>query len=562
MNTLIRSRRRAAARVAAIRNSAGPWTNPDAWVPLAIGGQQTQSGVTVGLKSALGYPPLWRAINLIADPVSMVGFYLYRRDANDAREKAKGHPSYRLLLTQANQYQTASIFRHTMTLHAQCKGNGYAWIERNGYADPIGLWLLDPEQTYPVVEVTGIRRKVYYITRTINGEQRRINAEDVFHLRGPSYDGFCGLSVLDLMAQSLGIGIAANRFAELFFGQGLNARGFLIAPGKLNDKELQHLKDSWPRMNAGLSRAHLPAILTGGMTFLSTSVDPDKAQALETRQFEVKEVANITGVPARYLGDDGKSSYNSLENESKEFLNKTIDPWLDRWEDEARAKLLTEDEKAGDEYYFECQRSDLIRINEKELTEIMRWERETGIASVNDILRRKNQPPIGPAGDVRHVPANWTILTDQPPEPTAPPANDPEGDPGEADDGEAENRRRAAIQALAEHRAGVLIRSEADQVRRAAKRESNFVAWMDRYYPKQQAKIAAEFALVLAVLDAADCEPEAAKMAAEHVEMSISELLTAADGDRDGFVERVEAVSARWESERAAEMVADILGGV
>lgn len=551
------SRRRAAVRVASIRNSAGPWENPAAWTPLTFSGQPTESGVPVGHKSALGHPPLWRAVNLIADPVSMVGFYLYRKIENDAREKAKDHPSYKLLLTRPNDFQTASVFRHTMTLHAQVDGNGYAWIERDGFRDPHALWLLDPTQTYPVVEVVGLRRTVYYVTRTLDGELRKLNASDVFHLRGPSYDGYCGLSVLDLMAEALGLGIAARKFATLFFGQGLNARGFLLAPQKLSATELNDLRTHWPKMNAGLSRAHLPAILHGGMTFLSTTVDPDKAQALETRQFEVKEVANITGVPARYLGDDGKSSYNSLENESKEFLNKTVDPWLDRWEDEARAKLLTVEEQEDDTLYFEFQRSDLIRINEKEMAEIMRWEREAGIVSVNDILKRKNLPPIGPEGDVRHVPANWTILTDKPPEPQSPPAA-PETDDTDDDATETENRRRGAVMALAEHRAGVLIRSEADQVRRAAKREANFVAWMDRYYPKHQEKIAAEFALLLAVVDAGD---ESAKLASEHVEMSVAELLTAADGDPAGFVERVEAVSARWESERAAEMVADILGG-
>lgn len=521
---------------------------------MALSGQPTQSGMVVGHKSALGYPPLWRAINLIADPVSMVGFYLYERKDGDARERAKWHPAYPLLTTQPNEIQTASVLRHTLTLHAQLEGNGYAWIERNGYGDAMSLWILDPLQTYPVVEAVGLKRSVYYVTRGVDGSLRKIPARDVFHVKGPSFDGFCGLSVMDLMAEALGLGMAARKFATLFFGQGLNARGFLMVPHRLDAKQVQELREQWPKMEAGLSRAHLPVVLHGGLDFKSTTIDPDKAQALETRQFEVKEVANITGVPARYLGDDGKSSYNSLENESKEFLNKTVDPWLDRWEDEARAKLLTEEEKATDSLYFEFQRSDLIRINEKEMAEITRWDRESGLLSVNEVRKRRNMPPIGVEGDVRHIPANWTILTDAvPAEPDAEPTTEPVPDATEA-----ESRRRDAVRALAEHRAGVLIRSEADQVRRAAKREANFVAWMDRYYPKHQQKIAAEFALLLAVIDAGD---ESAKIASEHVKMSVAELLAAADGDPAGFVERVEAVSVRWEAERAAEMVADILGG-
>src|SRR5690606_12994001 len=120
--------------------------------------------------------------------------------------------------------------------------------------------------------------------------------------------------------------------------------GFLVVPRRLDDKELSKLREQWPKMEAGLKRAHLPVVLHGGMDFKSNQVDPDKAQALQTRQFELREVSNITGVPPHYLGDDSRTSYNSLEMESQSLLDNAIDPWLQVWEEEADDKLLSEEE--------------------------------------------------------------------------------------------------------------------------------------------------------------------------------------------------------------------------
>lgn len=527
---------------------------PEMWSPISATGVAS-AGVAVNHKSTLGYPPLWRAINLIADAVAMVNLYLHERHEND-RPKAYSHPAYKLMAKAPNPFTDSGTFKHTLMLHAQLDGNGYAWIERTGHGDPVALWILDPSTTYPVVEVNGLGRNLYYVTQGQDGKQRKLGAYDVLHIKGPSYDGYMGMSIISVMSQALGLGISARTFAKLFFDQGLNAKGFIMVPTKLGPEDLNNLREQWPKMEAGLRRSHLPVVLHGGMDWKSNQVDPDKAQALETRQFEIREVANITGVPARYLGDNSATSYNSLEMESQEFLTKSVDPWLRRWEQQADAKLLDEDLPIPAPYYFEFQRDDLIRVNRKELAEITHWERQDGIVSVNDVLRRKNQPIIGPEGDVRHVPMNWTILTDKMPE--EPQTPEPEGPTEPPEEGEDDDdQRESAIVAMAEHRAGILIRSECDQVTRAAKREKNFVSWAEKYYASHQSKIAGEASHLMAVC-LSDGSPDG--VAGTYIRNQMCELLVAADGDPAGFVERIESLCETWKAERVAELARDMMG--
>lgn len=535
------------------RVSNSVFDRPEAWSPISATGASS-AGVVVNHRSTLGYPPLWRAVNLIADAVAMVNLYLHERHEND-RPKAYGHPAYRLMAKAPSPFVDSGTFKHTLMLHAQLDGNGYAWVERNGHGDPVALWILDPSTTYPVVEVTGLGHRLFYLTRDSSGTERKLGAHDVLHIKGPSYDGYMGLNVIDVMRQALGLGIAARQFSTLFFEQGLNAKGFIMVPGKLSPDELNRLREQWPKIEAGLRRAHLPVVLHGGMDWKPNQVNPDDAQAIETRQFEVREVANITGVPARYLGDNSATSYNSLEMESQEFLTKSVDPWLRRWEQQCDAKLLSDDMPLPAPFYFEFQRDDLIRVNRKELAEITHWERQDGIVSVNDVLRRKNQPIIGPEGDVRHVPMNWSILTDkilEEPGEKSGPTEPPEDDGGNADD-----QRESAIVAMAEHRAGILIRSECDQVCRAAKREANFIAWAEKYYASHKAKVAGEASLLMDVcLSSGSPEDIAEAYAASR----LSELLAAADGDPAGFVDRVESLCETWKSEQVAGLARNMMG--
>lgn len=553
-------------------------TNPAVWTPM--GGVTTAAGVDVTHKSAMGYPPVWRGVHVIVNDVAKLPLYLYQRKGGDSRERAKRHPAYPLLVRRANPFMPAGVFKKTLTYHAVIDGNGYAFVERDPLMRPLGLWPLDPTSTYPVlesIEFPRVVRRLWYVTRGPDGQQRKIAAENVLHIRGLSYDGYMGHSLIQVMGQALGLGIAARQFATLFFGQGLNARGFLVVPQRLDAAEKDDLREHWPKMNAGLQRSHLPVILHGGMDFKPNQVEPDKAQALETRQLEIREAANIVGVRPHKIGDTTKTSFASLEQENRSHLDESIDPWLCTWEEACNEALLTEQQKKRDSHYWEFSRDKLINTDSKALAEVNRIRREMGQLTVNDLLRQANQPTIGPEGDVRHVPGNWTILTDQPPPPpAAPPVPGQEEDDEQADETEpppappaddeeeeespqnaaGDAARRAAERQLFLHTAGLLVRSESDQVRRAADRETNFLGWCDRYYPPHQKKIANALEPVLRVMDPeSDAGGRARSLARNHVEHSRQQLLAAADGDRDGFSTRINALADEWPEQRPAQLL-------
>lgn len=365
-----------------------------------VGTQSTVAGVSVTAQTAMKYPPYWRAVNLISSDVAKIPLHLYQAgDGN--RTRAVEHPGYPLLRRNPNEYQTAGVFKKTLQFHKLHFGNGYAYISRDRNAKPLDMTILSPTDTVPVMTERGL-----FYTTNIGSEQLKFPARDVFHLKGLSFDGLIGYSVIDLMADALGLGIAAREYGARFYGQGSNASGILMIPGNVNKDVAKNIIKDWNEMATAMTRAHKVAVLQGGVTWQPTTIDPQKAQAIETRQFEVREVSNITGVPPHKLGDDTRTSHNSLENENQSYLDDCLDHHLCNWEEEAGDKLLTEQEKADDSHYFEFNRAALLKTDIKTRFEVYNIARGIGVYSANDIRRKENEEPIGEQGDVYLVPAN------------------------------------------------------------------------------------------------------------------------------------------------------------
>mgnify|MGYP000373199529 CR=1 FL=1 len=391
-----------------------------------VGTQSTVAGVSVTAQTAMKYPPYWRAVNLISSDVAKIPLHLYQAgDGN--RTRAVEHPGYPLLRRNPNEYQTAGVFKKTLQFHKLHFGNGYAYISRDRNAKPLDMTILSPTDTVPVMTERGL-----FYTTNIGSEQLKFPARDVFHLKGLSFDGLIGYSVIDLMADALGLGIAAREYGARFYGQGSNASGILMIPGNVNKDVAKNIIKDWNEMATAMTRAHKVAVLQGGVTWQPTTIDPQKAQAIETRQFEVREVSNITGVPPHKLGDDTRTSHNSLENENQSYLDDCLDHHLCNWEEEAGDKLLTEQEKADDSHYFEFNRAALLKTDIKTRFEVYNIARGIGVYSANDIRRKENEEPIGEQGDVYLVPANMFNAQDVADGKHTPP--DPNADPKQAAD--------------------------------------------------------------------------------------------------------------------------------
>lgn len=430
------------------------------------------SGVSVNHKSAIGYPPLWRAISLLSNDVAGLPLDVYKRTENNGREIARNHSAERLLKTRSSSIMRASVFRKTMTAHALLFGNGFAWIERNSARQPSAMWVLDPQNM--IIRYVEDDDQLWYCTH-INGEPVKFPAMEVLHVRGLGHDGIRGYSILDIMKDALGVGMAAQDFGGRFFGQGSNMSGLLMIPGAFSDEKIRNTMDAWNTMNAGLKNSHKVGLLQDGVKFQQLTVNPEQAQFLQTRQFEVRAtVANIIGVPPHLLGDDTRTSHSSLEQENLSYLQRSLNPWLKEWESECNEKLLSEREKERDTHFVEFNREAEVQMVYKDKIDGIYRQMEMGLISPNEGRRLLNLSDLGEDGDTRYRPANWLEVGEEPAN-AAIPMTQPDDDP-------QEDANVAALRLMVTASATQAVTIEADRVKRAAKTAGNFLDWVDSFY--------------------------------------------------------------------------------
>lgn len=368
-----------------------------------FGGHEAESGVSVTETTALQSSPVWAAVRVISEGVASLPLHLYQREGR-GRTRADGHPIYTLLRDMPNQYTPALAFREALLAHALLWGNGYAEIERDLLGRPVALWLLRPDLMRVESREDG---SPYYLYRPPGASETELEPSQVFHIRGLGFDGYRGYSVVEMARESLGLGMAAERFGARLFGSGAKPSGVLTTPGHLSDDALARLRRDFSTMHQGLANSHKVAILENGLQWQSISIPPEDAQFLQTRTFQLAEVARWFNIPSSKLRDNGGKSYATLEQENWAFLSETLRPWLIRIEQEVHAKLLMPYEKG--QYYAEHLVEGLLRADLMTRYNAYAIARNWGWYSVNDIRAMENLDPV-PGGDVYLQPLNMQPL--------------------------------------------------------------------------------------------------------------------------------------------------------
>lgn len=335
-------------------------TDPRAWDSY-FGGRKSSAGMVVSRDTSLGYPAVWRAVNMIADDVAKLPLVTYRVRNDGGKDKATDHPAYRLLKIKPNsEAMTPQCFKKTLTAHALLNRGGYAYIVRNGAGDPIELIILDPDRTHPVRE----NDRLWYVTTEPGGQMRRLLPENVLHIKGLSFDGLCGYTVVEKLQESLGLGLALQKYGSVFFKN--NGRPGMVVemPMALKDQEaVERFKRAWGESMEGLDNAHKVKLLEQGAKISQFQVKNEEAQFLQSREFEIRQIANIFGCPPHKLGDSSRVAYNSLEQENQSYLDGCLDPWLVNWEEEVEAKLLRTSEQESETHLIEFMRQALVRAD-------------------------------------------------------------------------------------------------------------------------------------------------------------------------------------------------------
>jgi len=365
-----------------------------------FGGSGSDAGVVVTESTAMQSSPIWCAIRVISETVGSLPLILYERSEDGrGRKVAAEHPLYELLYCMPHPEITAMLWAETLMGHVLAYGNAYAEVVRGPTGEILSLPILRPDWMAPRRDDSG--QLIYEYRHPRVGTHQYLPSE-IFHLRGLGFDGLVGYSVIRMARESIGLTMAAERFGAKFFGSGAKPSGVLTHPGRLSDDARGRLRQDFERMHQGVNNSHRVAILEEGMKWDALGIPPDDAQFLQTRQFQLQEVARWFNIPVGKLRGQG-ASYASMEAENLVFLTETIRPYLVRIEQEIYAKLLTGVERRI--YFAEHMIDDLLRADQAARYNAYAIGRNWGWLSVNEIRSKEGLDPIA-GGDSYLQPLN------------------------------------------------------------------------------------------------------------------------------------------------------------
>lgn len=365
----------------------------------------TTSGKTVNEKTALQTTAVYACVRILSETLASLPLQVYRH-TESGKEKAIDTSLYRLLHDEPNPEMTSFVFRETLMSHLLLWGNAYAQIIRDGRGKVIALYPLLPDKIDIDRTTSG---ELFYEYQSDKGSFI-LRKEDVLHIPGLGFDGIKGQSPIAMAKNAIGMAIATEEYGAKFFSNGANPGGVLEHPGVVKDPK--RVRDSWNDVYQGSSNAHRVAVLEEGMKFTPIGIPPEQAQFLETRKFQINEIARIFRIPPHMIGDLEKSSFSNIEQQSLEFVKYTLDPWVVRWEMTLKKALLTSTEK--EEYFIKFNVDGLLRGDYQSRMNGYSVGRQNGWLSANDIreLEDLNRIPEALGGDLYLINGNMTKLED------------------------------------------------------------------------------------------------------------------------------------------------------
>ncbi|HSH41049.1 MAG TPA: phage portal protein [Arenicellales bacterium] len=390
--------------LSAMFGASQPVSASDHWIVRAIG-SRTHAGVFVNEFSALNLPVVYACVSRIANPIGMFPIQIFRRGDDGESVQDTEHPLNPVLRNRPNPYMNARTLKKTGQAHALLWGNGYIEIQRNQRGEAIGLWPLLAWNTWP-------HRKTDELTfRTvIDGKPFEVPDRNVLHIMDLSLDGYCGLSQIQMSRSSVGLAQAAEQFGEKFFANDARSGGFLQHPGKLGDKAVENIQGSMEEQG-GLDNAHRIKVLEEGMKYISTTIPPDDAQFLATREFQISELARVYNVPLFLLQSHEKdTSWGSgLEQMMIAFVSQTLAPWAEAWEQELNWKLFTEAEREQG-YFVKFNMNSILRGDMQSRAEYYGRGITDGWMLRSEARDKEDLPPVEgldqPLQQANMVPAN------------------------------------------------------------------------------------------------------------------------------------------------------------
>ncbi len=339
------------------------------------------SGIPVNEQTAITFTAVWAAIRILSESVAQLPITLCERLKNGDKIIRSDHPLYNLIHNKPNEYMTKYSFIQKIMYDLCINGNSYVYIQRNGAARPINLYPLDCNQI-----IVKEYDDNYIYTNTKTGETYLY--DELLHFKIMSQDGMVGISPIDTCANSISWGLGLEQYGNSYFQNGAKLSGVLETDRALSTEAIDRLRNSFEMNYSNIGDSNKTLILEEGLKFNTISLSNEASQFLSSRQFSVEEVARIFSVPPHLLRDLSKSSFNNIQEQSREFVQYSLMPYIVMIENEMTDKLFKQSEQ--NKLYIEFNTNALLRGNPKERAEYYRTMLNIGAMTINEIRQKEN----------------------------------------------------------------------------------------------------------------------------------------------------------------------------
>jgi HK97 family phage portal protein len=403
---------------AAVTSTLGGLGWPQPMLYAALGGYASNTGVPVTPFTALQASAVYACIRMISQDMAMLKPFVRRTLVNGGYRRELQHPLGKLF-RRPNRWQTPFEFISYMITSLCLRGNAFVVVERDKDANPIELVPIAPDRCSIMLTEDG--ELWYRINSRRLGDGLLVPPDDMIHLKNISLDGYVGASPIAIAQDIVGLALATQQHGGILFRQGGQISGTISHPGKLSKEAADRLANSWRETHAGVQNAHKTAILEEGMKFEKSAITNEEAQFLETRRFQVLEIARLYGVPPHRLGELDKATLNNIEQQNQQYVDSALKPIARSIEQLFDHHLLFDDERSILECKFDFD--DMTRSDVKTRFEAYQIGTLNGWMNRNEVRARENMNPIEDGhGDDYRVPLNTAVPSDNLAQTTTAPA--------------------------------------------------------------------------------------------------------------------------------------------
>ncbi len=361
---------------------------------------QSGSGIIVSENTAMTYSAVWQACRILSESVAQLPMYVCEKEKNGDKIIRSDHAMYKLVHDEPNPYMTQFNWTQKCMYDLCVNGNSYVQIIRNQQGKPVELMPLD-HQNITIKILEGI---IYYSDA---GTGQTIDMFDMLHFKTMSKDGIVGLSPIDTLANTISNGLGLLEYSNSYFRNGAKVSGVLQTDASLSQESVDRLRNSFNMNYSSIGDSNKTLVLEEGLKFNAISLSNEASQFLSSREFSIAEIARCFSLPPHLLRDLSKSSFNNIQEQSREFVQFSLMPYIRIFETELTRKLFSNGEKG--KLFIEINTNSLLRGNPQERAEYYRTMLNIGALSVNEIRRKENMNSVD-EGDNLFMQMNMTTL--------------------------------------------------------------------------------------------------------------------------------------------------------